>query len=47
MKTTLEVNERYAKGHKEMALIIGFKSRRKIKTFNSDVMSVMFHTQQR
>jgi hypothetical protein len=47
MKTTLEVNERYAKGHKEMALITGFKSRRKTKTFNSDVMSVMFHTQQR
>jgi hypothetical protein len=47
MKTTLEDNERYAKGDKEMALIKGFKSRRKIKTFNSDVMSVIFHTQQR
>jgi hypothetical protein len=50
MMMTLEVNERYAKGHKEhkeMALIICFKSRQKIKTINSDVMSVMYHTQQR
>jgi hypothetical protein len=47
MMMTLEVNERYAKGDKGMALIIGFKSRRKIKTFNSDVMLIMFHLQQR